>query len=225
MCSQTKSPPHTSGGASPSGHFSCPDSCGNCSDPTLRFLQCSGDPASGSRHQPFVADPHSSSSPTRSSSSSDSHALPQAVGSVSQEKVTAYVLWEALSEIVEHLASTAELLGINLLPKSWDQVLQVLVKLGYRSPRHYKVCCEKEHSVPLKDRQTTPSCYLCGKVWSQCIDYYVVGMNFQDWFLTDQQCLSHWEDRPTWLNQPSSCGHTEKCELWHGERWRELCTF
>lgn len=81
-----------------------------------------------------MADPHSSSGPTCSSSSSDSHALPQAVASVSQEKLTAYVLREALtklergnaqSEIVEHLASTAELLGINLLPKSWDQVLQV----------------------------------------------------------------------------------------------------
>jgi len=69
---------------------------------------------------------------------------------------------------------------------------------------------------------------LCGCAWSDCIDYYVVGLNFQDWFLTESSCealLAHWEDRDTWLNVPLDYDHPEKSELWHGKRFQELSYF
>lgn len=55
-----------------------------------------------------------------------------------------------------------------------------------------------------------------------------MGLGFQDWFLTEDQCdalLKHWEDRATWLNQPADYDHTEKSELWHGKRWQQLDYF
>ncbi len=146
---------------------------------------------------------------------------------LSTQKVTRYVLKEALSklerghsqsEIEQHLTSTRQLLGVEVLPKNCSEVLQLMHKMGYKSPRHYKVCCGRDHSMLLVAKQP---CALCDKPWSECIDYYVVGLNFHDWFLTDYQCatlLGHWEDRETWLGKPVGYDHPEKSELWHGKR-------
>ena len=100
--------------------------------------------------------------------------------------------------------------------------------LGYRSPRHYKVCCGRDHSTLLTSQETHPVCCVCDQAWAECIDYYVVGLNFGDWFKTDQQCqalLEHWEDSITSLGQPDDYDHPEKTELWHGRRFRELAYF
>ena len=35
-------------------------------------------------------------------------------------------------------------------------------------------------------------------LYNDCIDYYVLGLNFDTWFVSPQMCnqlLSHWEDR------------------------------
>ena len=48
-------------------------------------------------------------------------------------------------------------------------------------------------------------CKICSKPSFLCIDYYVLGLNFREWFLTLEQCerlMAHWSDRDQWFNNP-----------------------
>ena len=40
------------------------------------------------------------------------------------------------------------------------------------------------------------------------MDYYVLGLNFGQWFLTEDYCeklLAHWKEKDEWLNKPPHC--------------------
>lgn len=110
----------------------------------------------------------SGSSSTQSSSTSTSRVVLNA--SITEEQVYQYIMKETLvkldrghsqSEIEAHLRSTNQLLGKEVLPNTWSEVLQIMHRLGYKSPRHYKVCCASDHSYLLKD--SSDSCAVCGK--------------------------------------------------------------
>jgi len=54
------------------------------------------------------------------------------------------------------------------------------------------------------------------------MDYYVLGLNFDTWFLSEEWCaklMSHWDDRDTWLDLPVDSEPTNQTELWHGARF------
>ena len=102
------------------------------------------------------------------------------------------------SEIEAHLANTSTLLGNDLIPSKWQLVLKLLKNLaiGYQDPKRYKVCCVSDHSQLLDNGSSY--CSKCGRYNNDCIDYYVLGLNFDTWFVSPKMCnqlLSHWEDR------------------------------
>ena len=81
------------------------------------------------------------------------------------------------------------------------------------------------HSVLLN--KAADKCSVCNKARESCIDYYVLGLNFHDWFITEERCtrlMSHWNEHNEWLNKPDEDIHWWT-ELWHGERFRELSYF
>lgn len=144
---------------------------------------------------------------------------------ITEERIVTFTLKElslklqyghSVSEFEHHLQNAADLIGGKLFTK-WAQVLKLLRRLGYTNPKHYKVCVGANHSI---------LCPVCRKDQSLCIDYYVLGLNFQDWFCTEERCeqlLSHWRDKDEWLN--TTCEPAKISELWHGERWRDLSYF
>ena len=152
----------------------------------------------------------------------------------SNDKVDIYVLKEvgiklnfghSQPEIEQHLQNTAELLGDKRIPTTWADTLKHLRKLGYCDPLHHKVCVGDNHSVLLK--KAMDKCPVCNRARESCIDYYVLGLNFHDWFITEDRCtrlLTHWNEHSEWLNKPNEDIH-QRIELWHGERFRELSYF
>jgi len=95
-------------------------------------------------------------------------------------------------------------------------------EFGYQNPKHYKVCLDQEHSFLLESAKKHPRCVVCGKAWKNCMDYYVLGLNFDTWFLSEEWCaklMSHWDDRDTWLDLPVDSEPTNQTELWHGARF------
>lgn len=94
----------------------------------------------------------------------------------------------SISTAEGHLTNISQLLGGQQVPTKWAEVLQLLRSLGYRNPTHYKDCVEKDHSTLLTSND--PSSPKCQRPRNSCIDYYVLGLNFQDWFLTKEQCDS-----------------------------------
>ena len=123
------------------------------------------------------------------------------------------------------LSDLASLLDNDLIPTKWSEVMKLLRKLGYSNPRHFKVCCGSDHSFLLRDEIT--NCLRCNKPRNDCIDYYVLGLGFEDWFVTNERCsdlLGHWEDKSTWFNV-SPNDDISLIELWHGSRYRELSYF
>ena len=118
----------------------------------------------------------------------------------------------SVSEFEHDLRNDADLLGGHFLTK-WETVVQT----WHTNPKHYKVCVGTNHSILLDER--AECCPVCLKRRSSCLDYYVFGLHFQDWFCTEERCrqlMSHWQDKDEWLNV--SCTPTKATELWHGER-------
>ena len=122
------------------------------------------------------------------------------------DKVMTYVMNEILtklnyghsqSEFEEHMRNTARLVGDTCsLPTTWSDTLKVLKELGYKNPKHYKVCLGHNHSELLHDQ--ADGCSVCRKPRNACIDYYVLGLHFEDWFCTLERCnqlMCHWENR------------------------------
>ena len=52
-------------------------------------------------------------------------------------------------------------------------MINFLKKLGYKDPRHYKVCCGTDH-VTLVESNHCPN---CDTPKEKCIDYFVLGLN------------------------------------------------
>ena len=112
------------------------------------------------------------------------------------------------------------------IPTKWSAVVRYLKSLGYKDPKHYRVCVSNDHSCLLKTEEL--SCRICSKPSEECLDYYVLGLNFKDWFLTNEQCerlMAHWDERDSWLDRCSTYEHHGMTELWHGEQFRELSWF
>ena len=123
----------------------------------------------------------------------------------------------------DYLQNTASLLGNKLIPTKWNDFIRFLCTLGYVEPRRYKVCADRDHSY-LSENE----CKVCHKPSADCIDYYVLGLNFRDWFLTTDQCnrlMAHWTDRDHWFNKDEDYQHPGESELWHGSRFRSLSWF
>lgn len=126
----------------------------------------------------------------------------------------------------DHLQNAAALLGEQAIPTKWNDVVCFMKAIGYTEPRHYKVCLAQDHSVLLESTDT--ACNVCSKLASQCIDYYVLGLNFREWFVTAEQCdrlMAHWNDREQWFGKPVDYDHPGVTELLHGSRFRELSWF
>ena len=70
------------------------------------------------------------------------------------------------------------------------------------------------------------SCRICSKP-VECLNY-VLGLNFKDWFLTNEQCerlMAHWNECDSWLDKYPTYEHSGMTKLWHGKRFRELSWF
>ena len=102
------------------------------------------------------------------------------------------------------MRNTARLVGDTCsLPTTWGDTLKVLKELGYKNPKPYKVCLGHNHSELLHDQ--ADGCSVCRKPRNACIDYYVLGLHFKDWFCCTlehcNQLMCHWENRDEWLER------------------------
>ena len=156
---------------------------------------------------------------------------------IPSDRITNYVLGElrtkltygySQSQLEEHLANASRLIGTSQLPRNYQQVLSLLRSLGYKNPKHLKVCIDDEHHFLLEDQVKHPCCSVCSKPWKECLDYYVLGLQFSSWFLTEercQKCLAHWDARDEWFNLPHDHQPEVTSEIWHGSRFRDLSYF
>ena len=126
-------------------------------------------------------------------------------------------------ETLSQLRSLYELTNDNDIPhQTWQAVLMFLRELGYKSPRLYKICCSADHVILVEDDQ----CPICQKERETCTDYFVLGLNLESIFLSEDKIkkhLAHWEDKDEWLNK--NVINVPYKELWHGARFRELSYF
>ena len=127
------------------------------------------------------------------------------------------------AEIEEHLTTGAKLAGMSTIPTKWNEVLKLLKKLGYTAPKHRKVCVSEDHSILLTEKAS--QCHICSKPSHACIDYYVLGLEFEYWFCSDSRCqqlMKHWKEKAEWMGEVEQA---RRVELWHGKRWKELAYF
>ena len=128
-------------------------------------------------------------------------------------------------ELEEHLKNASRLISADKrIPTSWSEVIAMMKKLGYLPPRHYKVCVNELHSFLLELISKHPCCPICQTPWSRCIDYYVLALDFENWF-SSQKCkklMAHWDDKTSWFNLPEEAASESLTELWHGTRFQEL---
>ena len=126
-------------------------------------------------------------------------------------------------EALSQLRSLYELTANQHIPhKTWQMVLKFLKKLGYKTPRHYKVCCGTDH-VTLVDGEACPN---CNNPSDKCTDYFVLGLNVDSFFASKEkvcQHLAHWENRAEWFNKQNI--EVPFKEVWHGSRFRDLSYF
>ena len=153
--------------------------------------------------------------------------------SLDDDKIEEYVLSElkckliyghSQAEIEHHLKNAASFLCPSI-PTKWSDIKKLLKKLSYSNPKHYKICCQGDHSSLLKGDDL--ACAICKCPCNKCIDYYVLGLSFDDWFLTQERCkdlLNHWQSKDEWFNVDPD-DDISLIELWHGSRFRELSHF
>lgn len=83
--------------------------------------------------------------------------------------------------------------------------------------------------APLRPPLVPPlPCSVWLKPWKECLDYYVLGLQFSSWFLTEescQRCLAHWNAREKWFNLPCEQQPDIFSEIWHGSRFGDLSYF
>ena len=123
-------------------------------------------------------------------------------------------------ETLSQLRNLYEFTEDNHIPhKTWYMVMMFLRKLGYKDPKHYKVCCGTDHvTLVLEDK-----CPNCDKVRDKCTDYYVLGLNVDSIANKLNDHLAHWEERDEWFNLDNITVPYK--EVWHGSRFRELSFF
>lgn len=152
---------------------------------------------------------------------------------VGDDKITDFVLRTLLSKVnygwsqeetMAQIRNFYEVLYDERIPhKNWQSVIAFLKKLGYQEPRHYKICCAKDH-IQLLEYETP--CPECDKEWFKCTDYYVLGIHLEDIFLdpeTTEAHLAHWRVRDDWFGgKPDDVCYSE---IWHGQRFSDLSFF
>jgi hypothetical protein len=123
-------------------------------------------------------------------------------------------------ETLSQLRNLYEFTEDNHIPhKTWYMVMKFLRKLGYKDPKHYKVCCGTDHvTLVLEDK-----CPNCDKVRDKCTDYYVLGLNVDSIANKLNDHLAHWEERDEWFNLDNITVPYK--EVWHGSRFCELSFF
>ena len=127
------------------------------------------------------------------------------------------------SETLKEIRNIYELFKNERIPhQSWNAVLQFLRKLGYKDPQNFKVCIGKNHVTLVEYEQ---NCSNCEKPWNKCTDYFVLGLQPENYFLNEptiKDHLEHWLNKHEWMDENSN-----KCykEVWHGERFKELSYF
>ena len=89
-----------------------------------------------------------------------------------------------------------------------------------------KKCVNELHSL-LESISKHPRCPICQTPLSKCIDYYVLGLDFENWFSSQKckQLMAHWDDKTSWFNLPEETASGSLTELWHGTRFQELAYF
>ena len=126
-------------------------------------------------------------------------------------------------EALAQLRSLYEFTQDNNIPhRTWSMVMKFLKKLGYKNPRHYKICCGNDHVTLVRGNQ----CPNCDKSKNECTDYFVLGLNLESVFssaskFTDH--MAHWEEREDWFNINDITVPYK--EVWHGSRFRDLSFF
>ena len=126
-------------------------------------------------------------------------------------------------ETLNQLQSLYEFTNNNHIPhETWPAVMNFLKKLGYKNPKHYKICCGKDH-VTFIDGDKCPN---CNKLKHKCVDYFVLGLNLESIFLSQNKIhnhLAHWEEKVDWFNKENITVPLK--EVWHGARFCELSYF
>jgi hypothetical protein len=116
-----------------------------------------------------------------------------------------------------------ELLKDERIPhQSWNAVLNFLKKLDYKDPNSYKVCFGSNHVTLLEHHEDCPN---CGKSWKESIDYFVLGIHLENYFLNENTIidhLEHWKNKEEWIEDDQEVKYKE---IWHGERFKELSYF
>lgn len=130
------------------------------------------------------------------------------------------------AETLSELRNLYELLKDHRIPhKSWNSVLSYLKKLGYKESYYFKVCCSPDHTRLLENET---DCTVCGKSFDDCLNYYVLGIQLQNYFLNDtviKDHLEHWEHKDEWLNIDDDDDGIKYKETWHGQHFRKLSYF
>lgn len=152
---------------------------------------------------------------------------------VGDDKIRDFVLRTLLSKVnfgwsqeetMAQIRNFYEVLQDERIPhKSWQSVIGFLKTLGYKDPRHYKICCAEDH-IHLLDYETP--CPECDKDWSRCTDYYVLGLHLEDIFLdpvTTNAHLAHWRENCEWFGGKQDDVNYK--EIWHGQRFADLSYF
>lgn len=127
------------------------------------------------------------------------------------------------NETLSEIRNIYELVKDEKIPhQSWNAVLQFLKRLGYKDPQNFKVCIGLNHVTLLQHEQNCPN---CGKSWNESIDYFVLGLQPENYFLNEctiKDHLEHWLHKHEWMDE-----NVDKCykEVWHGERFKELSYF
>ena len=88
----------------------------------------------------------------------------QIVCHLPNEQVQRYILHEvklkldhghSISVTEDHLRNAATLIGGCQIPTKWSEVLKLMKSLGYRDPKHFKVCVTQDHSCLLENKKNS----------------------------------------------------------------------
>jgi hypothetical protein len=77
--------------------------------------------------------------------------------------------------------------------------MKFLRQLGYKNPRHYKICC----GIDCVTLVSGTKCPNCDKLRDKCTDYFVLGLNVESVFSSVSKIhdhMAHWEERDNWFN-------------------------
>lgn len=119
----------------------------------------------------------------------------------------------------------------SMWPSSWADVLVLLEKFGYKSPRLYWVCLDDSHrylfSLLSSKDELCPHCGQKGK-----IPYYYLSVidKVKRWCSSPSMChkmTAHWKEKSHWMpvERLEGWGWEPKKEFWDGTRFAQLAYF